>query len=101
MHGKLSELHSNALLVSNCGEKVIRWRKTVGKIRPSVFLAFQTFFSGLENKETSKFGSESFLPIVTYFWCVENCQCYILTHSCLSIAGRLFYIVKKFHEPRI
>ena len=33
--------------------------------------------------------------------CVENCQNYILTHSCLPIARRLFYNVRKFHGPRI
>ena len=39
--------------------------------------------------------------MVTYILCVENCQRYILTHSCLPIAGRLFYNVRKFHGPRI
>ena len=71
------------------------------KICPIVFLAFQTFSPELENKETSKYGSESFPYMVTYILCVENCQNFILTHSCLPIAGKLFYNVKKFHGPRI
>ena len=41
------------------GHKIER-EKTVGQICPIVFLAFQTFSSGLENKETSTCGSESF-----------------------------------------
>ena len=32
---------------------------------------------------------------------VENFRSYILTHNCLQIVGRLFYNVRKFHEPRI
>ena len=30
MCGQLSELHCNALLVSNSGEKLMKWRKTMG-----------------------------------------------------------------------
>ena len=45
--------------------------------------------------------SHSFPRMVTYILCVENCQSYILTHSSLPIAGRLFYNVRKFHGPRI
>ena len=33
--------------------------------------------------------------MVLYILSVENFQNYILTHSCLPIAGRLFYIVRK------
>ena len=101
MRGKMSELHCNAALVSNRGENVMNWRNTVGKISPIVFLAFQTFSPGLENSETSKCDSESFPGMVTYILCMENCQSYILTHSCLPIAGRLFYNVTKFHGPMI
>ena len=82
MRGKLSELHCKATLVSNRGEKVMKWRKTVGQICPIVFLAFHTFSPGLENNERSKCDSESFPLMVTYNLCVENCQSYILTHSC-------------------
>ena len=39
--------------------------------------------------------------VLTYILYVENCQSYILTHSCLPIAGRLFYNVKTFHGPGI
>ena len=67
MCGKLSELHCNALLVSNRGETVIKWRKTMGQICPLIFLAFQTFSPGLENYKTSKCGSESFPRM--YFVC--------------------------------
>ena len=80
MRGKLSEFNCNVLLVSNRGEKVMKWRKTVGQICPIVFLAFQTFSPGLENNKTSKCGSESFPRMMTYILCVENCQSYILTH---------------------
>ena len=82
----VSELHCNVLLVSNIGEKVMKSRTTMGQICPIVFLAFQT----LEKNKTSKFGSESFPRMVTYFLCVKNCQNYILTHSCLPIPRRLF-----------
>ena len=103
MHGKRSELHCNTSLVSNCGEKVMKWRKTVEQIRPIVFLAFQTFSPGLGSTETSKCDSESFTRTVTYFMCVKNCQSYCnnLTHRCLPIARRLFYNVTKNHGPRI
>ena len=66
MCGKLSELDCNASLVSNHGEKVMKWRKTMGQICPIVFLAFQTFSLGLEKNETSKCGSEIFPLMVTY-----------------------------------
>jgi hypothetical protein len=79
MCGKLPELHCNALLVSNRGEKVMKQRKTMGKICPIVFLAFQTFSPGLEKNKTSKCGFKSFPHMVTYILCVENCQNYILT----------------------
>ena len=72
MCGKLSEIHCNALLVSNCKENVMRWKKIVGQIRFILFLAYQTFSPGLENKETSKCVSESFTHIMTYILCVEN-----------------------------
>ena len=61
--------------------------KTVGQICPIVFLAFQTFSLGLENNKTSKCGFESFPGMATSIMGVENCQSYILKHSCLPIAG--------------
>ena len=101
VRGKLSELHYNALLVSNRGEKVMKRRKTMGQICPIVFRAFWTFSPRLENNKSSKCGSENFPRMLTYILCVENCQNNILTHSCLPIAGTLFYIVRHFHAPRI
>ena len=98
---KLLKLHFDASLVSNHGENVMKWWKTVGQICPIVFLAFKTFSSGLENNKTSKCDSESFPTMVTYILCVENCQSYILTHNCIPIPGRLFYNVRKSHGPRI
>ena len=83
------------------GEKVMKGRKTVGQICSIVFLAFQIFFPGLENNKTSQCDSESFPSIVTYILCLENCQSYILTHSCLPIVGRLFNNVTQFHGPQI
>ena len=68
MSEKLSEIHCNALLVSNRGGKVMKWRKTVGQICPIVFLAFQTFSPGMENNKISKCDSESFPCMVTYFF---------------------------------
>ena len=47
--------------------------KTMEKICPIVFLDFVTFALGLENKKTSKCGSESFPHTVTYILCVKNC----------------------------
>ena len=41
MRGKHSELNRNPSLVSNNGDKVIKWRKTVKQICPIVILAFQ------------------------------------------------------------
>ena len=86
----------------------LQWRgeghemeKNCGKICLKVFLAIQTFSPGLENNETSKCGFECFPCIGTYILCVENCQSYISTHSCLPIPGRLFYNVRQFYEPRI
>ena len=49
----------------------------------------------------SKCGFESFPRMMTHILCVENCQSYILTHSFLPIAGRLFYNMRKFHGPKI
>ena len=65
-------------------------KKNMGQIGPIVFLAFQIFSPGLEKNETSKCGSERFPRMVTYILCLENCQNYILTHSCLAILERLF-----------
>ena len=48
MRGKLSELHCNELAVSNRGEKVMKSKKTMGQICPTVFLVFLTFSPGLE-----------------------------------------------------
>ena len=90
MRGKLSELRYNVSLVSNRGQKVMKRRKIMGQICPIAFLAFLTFFTGLENNQTSKFGFDNFPRMVTYILCVENCQKYILMHSCLPIAGGLF-----------
>ena len=101
MCGKLSELHCKATLVSNSGEKVMKWRKTVRQTCPIVFLAFQTFSQGLENNKTSKCCSESFPRMVTYFYVCGKLSYLHLTHSCLPMAGRLFYNVRKCHGPRI
>ena len=101
MRGKLPELHCNVLLVSNCGEKVMKRRKIMEQICPITFLACLTFSPGLENNQALKWCSDSFPPMMTYILCVENCQNYILIHSCLPIAGRLFQDVWKFHGHRI
>ena len=66
MCGKMSELHFKASSVSNCKEKVIKWRKTVGQICPIVFLAFLTFSLGLENNKTSWCGFDNFPHMVMY-----------------------------------
>ena len=50
MCGKLLELHFKPKLVSNRGEKVMKWKTTVWQICLIVFLAFQTFSPGLDNK---------------------------------------------------
>ena len=83
MCGKLSKLHCKATLVSNRGEKVIK------------------LLHGIREQQESKCGSERVPRMMTYMLCVENCQSYMMTQSCLPIAGRLFYIVRKFHGPRI
>ena len=66
-----------------------------------VFLLFMTFFQQLETSDALQCSSDSFPRMVIYILCVENCQNYILTHSCLPIAGRLFCNVRKFHGLRI
>ena len=76
-------------------------KKNLGQICPIVFLAFQTFSLGLENNETSKCGVESFPRIVAYILCVKNYQSYICSHSCLPIAGILFYNGRTIHWSRI
>ena len=95
---KLSELHCKPTLLSNCGEKVMKWRKTVGWICPIVFLAFQSFSPGLENNETSKCGSEFSMHDDIYFVCGKLSELHLDTQG---DAGRLFYTVRKFHGPRI
>ena len=79
MRKKLSELHCNVLLLSNLGEKVMK-----------SFLNFLNLLPWIGEQKISKYGSESFPRMVTYILCVENCQNYILMHSCLPILGRLF-----------
>ena len=68
----------------------LKSKENYGTDFPIVFLAFQTFSSGLDKNKTSMCGSESFPRMVTYILWVENCQNYILTHCCLPIPGRLF-----------
>ena len=90
MRGKLSELHFDVLLFSDCGEKVQTPWQTKGQICPIVFSTFYDFSPRLENKDTVQISSDSFPRLVTYILCVENCRNYILMHSCLPSAGRLF-----------
>ena len=99
--GKLSELHYDVLLFSNRREKVGKTRKTRGQICPIVCIPFMTFSPRLEKNNMYQCSSDSFPCIVTYFLCVKNCQIYIFMHSCLPIAGRLFYNVRKFYVTRI
>ena len=66
MRGKLSELHCNVFLVSNHGEKVMKSRKTMGQICPTVFPVFLTFSLGLETKDTLQCSSDSFPRMVTH-----------------------------------
>ena len=101
MSGKLSEPHFDVLLFSNPGEKVWKAKKTVGQICHIVFLNFMTFSSRLETNDALQCSSDNFQHIVMYVLCVENCQNYLLTHSCLLIVGRPFYNVRKFHALRI
>ena len=68
---------------------------------PKFFLHFMTFSPQLGTNNTLQFSSDSFPHMVIYTLCVENCQNYILTHSCLPIAGRLYYNVRKLHGPSI
>ena len=58
----------------------------MGRIGPTVFLHFMTFSPQLEAKVALRCSFDSFLGMVMYILCVENCQSYILTHSCLPIA---------------
>ena len=73
----------------------------MGQICHTVFLHFMTFSLPLETNDALQCSSDSFSRMVIYILCVENCQNYISTHSCLSIEGRLFYNVRKFHGLRI
>ena len=73
----------------------------MGQICPTVFIHFMAFSPRLETSDALQYSSDSFSRMVIYILCVENCHNYILTHSCLPIAGRLFYNVRKFHGLRI
>ena len=73
----------------------------MGQIGPTVFLHFMTFSPPLETNNALQCSSDSFPSMVIYILCVENCQNYILTHSCLPFAERLFYNVRTFHGLRI
>ena len=67
----------------------------------NMFSHFRTVSPGLGSNYASKCSSASFPRMVTYILCVENCQNYILTHSCLPIPGRLLKNVKTIHGLRI
>ena len=97
MRGKSSESHLDVSLFSNPQEKVWKARKTLGPICSTVFM---TFFPQLETNDALLCSSDSFPCMVMYILCVKNCPNYIWTHSCLTIAGRLFYNVTQFHWPR-
>ena len=71
----------------------------MGQICPTVFLHFMTFFLRLQTKVALQCSSDSFPHMVIYILSVDNCQNYILTHSCLPIAGRLFYNGKNCMDP--
>ena len=71
------------------------------KFVPQFFLHFMTFSSRLETNVALQCSSDSFAYIVINILCVDICQNYILTHSCLPMAGRLFYYTRKLHGPRI
>ena len=101
MRGKLSEPHFDVLLFSNPGEKVWKARKTMGQIGPTVFLHFMTFSPQLETNNALQCCSDSFPHMVMYILYIENRQHYISTQSCLPIAGRLFYNVRKCHAPKV
>ena len=84
------------------GRRFEKKSKLMGHICPTVFsLHFITFSAPLETIDALQCNSDSFPLMVICILCVENFQNYIWTHSCLPIAGRLFYIVRKFHWPRI
>ena len=85
-----SQYHILMFCVSPIPGSRFKKEEKYGKYFPIVFLVFQTFSPGLEKNETSICCSESFPRTLMYILCVENCQNYILTHSCLPIPGRLF-----------
>ena len=99
MHGKLSTTQFDVSLFSNPVEKVWQARNTMGMICPTLFLHFMTFSQQLETNYALQCSSDSFPRMVIYILFVENCQNYILTHSCLPIAGRMFYYVRFFRDP--
>ena len=73
----------------------------MGHICPTDFQHFLTFSPRLETNNALQCSSDSFPQMVIYILCVENCQNSISAHSCLPMAGRLFFNVRKFHAPRI
>ena len=74
---KLSEPHFDVSLFSNPGEKVLKTRKTMGQICPTLFLHLFTFSPPLEIDDALQCSSDNFPRIVMYILCVENCQNYI------------------------
>ena len=68
-------------------------QKLSDRFVPQFFVHFMTFFPRLETNDALQCSYDSFPHLVIYILCVENCQNYIVTHSCLPIAGRQFYNV--------
>ena len=76
-------------------------KKNCGTNPSHSFPCFSKLLPRIGVQQTSKCGSESSRRMMTYIFCLENCEGYILTHSCLPIVGTLFYNVRKFYGPRI
>ena len=95
------ENSQNRTLMFLCSPILERRLQTQEKLRdrfvPQFPPHFMTFSPQLEIYNALECSSHSFPRMVISILCVANCQNYILTHSCLPIAGRLFYNVKKCH----
>ena len=69
----------------------------MGQIFPTAFLHVMTLLSRLETNDVLQYSYDSFPQMVIYILYVENCQNNIWAQSCLPIAGRLFFNVRKLH----
>ena len=60
---------------------------------------FHDILPRLETKAALQCSSDIFPRMLIYIFCVENCQNYILTHSCLPLQGDCSIMWENFMDP--